>query len=150
MSETLANKNVLLIKRLYLFLHKNKTKWLSKFDITATQFDILVFLFDNRESGEINQKTVEEHLMVSNPAVSGVIKRLQEKKLISCKQSTIDARNKSLSLTQKSLDYMESIIKIGRYTLEDNLIHSMSEEEADEFHRLLAKALHNLEKMKDE
>ncbi len=137
--------NVLRIKRLYSYLNKNRTQWLSTFDITATQCDVLMFLYDNMDNTKINQKSLEEYLMVSNPAVSGVIKRLQDKGLISSKQSTIDARNKCLTLTKTGLHCAQTIIEKGRDSQDLLLIKGMTNEEADQFQKLLNHALKNLE-----
>lgn len=105
-----------------------------------------MFLYDNRENTEINQKSLEEYLMVSNPAVSGVIKRLQEKGLISSKQSTIDARNKCLALTEKGLEYIKPIIQRGRDNQDLRMTDGMTKAEAEQFNKLLNRALKNLEK----
>ena len=146
MSLSAEPKNILLIKRLYLYLQRDRNMRLKRLGITASQSDTMMYIYDNAAEREIHQRDIEEYLMVSNPTVSGIIRRLEEKGLISCAQSASDARSKALSLTAQGAAVMDEIMRRGRAVNEYRLIDGMDDGEQRQFTELLARALRNIEK----
>ena len=77
-----------IINQLGRALVKYRNKKAAAFGLTSVQLDVLVFLLKNQEKGEINQLDVKNFFMLSHPAVTGIIQRIEEKGLITRVQST--------------------------------------------------------------
>ena len=78
-----SNKNVRMICQLGNSLSKYRNKKAESFGLTSVQIDVIVFLLKNRGCEEINQLDVQNHLMLTNPTVTGIVRRLEEKGFIS-------------------------------------------------------------------
>ena len=66
---------------------------LEKYDLTASQFDVLMYLErQNREGHEVMQKDIEKYFRISNPSVSGLISRLEQKGFVKRVRSEKDRR----------------------------------------------------------
>ena len=99
-----------IIRRIDNSLLKNRNKNLADFDLTAAQSDIIVYLMNNyQEMSEINQLDIQKHLQLSNPTVSGLLNRLEEKGFISRTSSIHDARYNCISPTQKALEMSNGV-----------------------------------------
>mgnify|MGYP000960971883 CR=1 FL=1 len=57
-------------------------KNLSKFNLTRVQHEILCFIDKNEHEGDVFQKDIEKCLKLTNPTVTGIVKRLEEKEMI--------------------------------------------------------------------
>ncbi len=135
-----------IIRRIDNSLLKNRNKRLADFDLTAAQSDIVVYLMNNyQKKSEINQLDIQRHLQLSNPTVSGLLNRLEEKGFISRTSSIHDARYNCISPTQKALELSNAMIE-HMYSSEDAMLDGLSNSERDELYRLLSIVLENVEK----
>lgn len=135
-----------IIRRIDNSLLKNRNKRLADFDLTAAQSDIVVYLMNNyQEMSEINQLDIQKHLQLSNPTVSGLLNRLEEKGFISRTSSIHDARYNCIMPTQKALIQTNSMIE-HMYSSEDSMLAGLSDAEKEELFRLLSIVLENVEK----
>ena len=73
---------------------------LKKYDLTKTQRDILGYLHFT-DKNPVIQKDIEEHFHISNPTVTGILNRLEQKGFIERKQSLKDKRVRTIVLTKK-------------------------------------------------
>lgn len=73
---------------------------LAKNDLTYQQLNILIYLRKNIDIN-VNQKMIEEYFELSSATVSGILKRLEAKKLIIKKTSTEDHRDKYITLSDE-------------------------------------------------
>lgn len=121
----------------------NRNRKLFALDLTSVQTEVMVFLLKNMDKEEINQLDIQEYLMLTNPAVTGILKRVEEKGFIVRTKSTKDARNKNIKLTQKGLDLMNILIE-NMAEEEARIIQGMSGKEQEEFKRLLNIAIQNI------
>ena len=93
-----------------------KTKFnndLRKYNITAAQFLVLKYLLKN-EGKKISQKEICEYLFLKHTTVNGIMKRLEEKKLIEKQTnhvSNIKITTKGKKLYESIGDYEENIEK---------------------------------------
>lgn len=139
-----------LIRRINNALLKNRNKHLADFSLTAAQSDIIVYLIRNyEEKDEINQLDIQKHLQLSNPTVSGLLNRLEDKGFISRTQSIKDARYNCVKPTQKALD-QTAAMKNHMYSSEESMLVGLSAAERNELARLLDIVLINVEKIEDE
>lgn len=138
-----ASKNVRLMYQLGHALAKYRNKKVATFGLTSVQMDVVEFLLKNREKDEINQLDVQKYLMLSHPAISGIIQRLEGKGFLKRKQSTRDARYNCLHLTQKALE-LEDVLTGNAAEVEKIVLQNMTRTEQTELYRLLQIALGNI------
>ena len=87
------------------------------------------------------KRILEKHLKLTNPTVTGIIKRLEEKNMIVRSPSAEDARYKCLHVTEEGHDTVHKCFHEGILSIESRLIKGMSKEEETQFRELLYKAL---------
>ena len=145
MAETGSRKWVInYIFRLNNALIKQKNRHMAEYGLTSIQADVLVFVLMNYEKQEINQLDVQAVFKLTNPTVSGIVDRLEEKGFIKRVRSEKDARFRSLVPLPKGITLNETLEKCA-IEAEDYLSQNMSDEEQTEFERLLKVALDTVE-----
>ena len=135
----------LLIKFLNGRITNKVNKNLVKFNLTCVQHEILCFINKNEKERDVFQKDIEKCLKLTNPTVTGIIKRLEEKQMIVRCPSSIDARYKCLHVTEKGKDLICKSFKFGSNTIEKQLVNDMTDEEVKVLKDLLYRALKNME-----
>lgn len=135
----------LLIKFLNGRITNKVNKNLVKFNLTCVQHEILCFINKNEKERDVFQKDIEKCLKLTNPTVTGIIKRLEEKQMIVRCPSSIDARYKCLHVTEKGKDIICKSFKFGSNTIEKQLVNDMTDEEVKVLKDLLYRALKNME-----
>ena len=135
----------LLIKFLNGRITNKVNKNLVKFNLTCVQHEILCFINKNEKERDVFQKDIEKCLKLTNPTVTGIIKRLEEKQMIVRCPSSIDARYKCLHVTEKGKDIICKSFKFGSNTIEKQLVNNMTDEEVKVLKDLLYRALKNME-----
>ena len=135
----------LLIKFLNGKITNKVNKNLVEFNLTCVQHEILCFINKNEKERDVFQKDIEKCLKLTNPTVTGIIKRLEEKQMIVRCPSSIDARYKCLHVTEKGKDLICKSFKFGSNTIEKQLVNDMTDEEVKVLKNLLYRALKNME-----
>lgn len=120
-------------------------KNLAEFNLTGVQHEILCFIHRNEHERDIFQKDIEKCLKLTNPTVTGIVKRLEEKEMIVRCPSSDDARYKCLHVTEKGKDVICKSFKFGGTHIEKQLVKGMTDEEIKTFKELLYRALNNME-----
>lgn len=137
----------LLIKFINNKIKKDINKNLIGFNLTATQEKVLWIIFRFNENGkDVFQKDIEKELELSNPTITGIVKRLEEKEMIKRVSSCQDARYKCLTLTDKGMDIIHESMDFGINYIEKKLTKNLEEEEVNTLKVLLNKVLDNMEK----
>ena len=98
------------LKKINNILEQNVNKKLEVLGITNSQLYILTYLIENRDM-DIYQKTLEDKFKLSNPTVTGILNRLEEKNLVYRYTNSMDARYKIIKTTQKSLEMEKEMRK---------------------------------------
>ena len=94
MSESNLNVGTML-KKIVLEQDKHIDNWLVKFNLSHSQIRVLGYVLRSDEKGiAVNQRMIEGALHLSNPTVSGIVTRLEEKHYINRRASSEDARVK--------------------------------------------------------
>lgn len=135
----------LLVKFLNNAITNEVNRNLMQFNLTAAQHEVLVYVLKNENKRAIFQKDVEKHLKLTNPTVTGIIKRLEEKDMIVRCASSGDARCKCLHVTEEGHKVLHKCFHQGILSVEAKVIQNMTEEEQVILKKLLYKALKNLE-----
>ena len=120
-------------------------KNLSEFNLTGVQHEILCFINRNEKERDVFQKDIEKCLKLTNPTVTGIVKRLEEKEMIVRCPSNSDARYKCLHLTEKGKEVICKSFKFGATHIEKQLVKGMTDEEVEMLKDLLHRSLKNME-----
>ena len=120
-------------------------KNLAEFNLTGVQHEILCFIDRNEHERDVFQKDIEKCLKLTNPTVTGIIKRLEEKEMIIRYPSSTDARYKCLHVTEKGREVICKSFKFGANNIEKKLVSGMTDEEVKMLKDLLYRALKNME-----
>ena len=130
--------------RLNNALIKQKNRHMSTYNLTAIQADVLMYVLNNHQTREINQLDVQAVFKLTNPTVSGIIDRLEEKEFIKRVRSEKDARYRRLVPLPKG-EVLHDQLRSSASEAEKAIVRDMTPEEADTFKRLLAVALKTAE-----
>ena len=84
-------------------------------------------------------------MKLTNPTVTGIVKRLEEKEMIVRCPSNNDARYKCLHVTEKGKGIICKSFKFGANNIEKQLVKDMTDEEIKILKDLLSRALKNME-----
>ena len=129
-------------KKIFQIMEKNMNKKLEKIELTNSQANILIYLYNNKET--VNQRDIEKKFELTNPTVNGILNRLENKDFIIRTISLKDARNKEIHLTEKSILLINEMKKEARQ-LEKELIAGIPKEELNTFKEVLKKVFNNLQ-----
>ena len=90
-------------------------------------------------------RDLKDYLLVSHQATQGIVKRMADKGVISVKKSDRDGREKIIAPTEKGIRIRQQLggeaVDIG-----ENLLAGISEEEKEQFYKVLLKALDNVDR----
>lgn len=103
---------------------------------------IIGYLTEN-ENKDVFQKDIEEIFTVRRSTVTGILQSMEKNNLITRISVPYDARLKKIILTEFGLKIKEHI-KIETLRFEEKITNGVSEEELDEFVRILKKLKNNL------
>jgi MarR family multiple gene transcriptional regulator MgrA len=110
--------------------------------LTSSQSDIIRYLLHHQDE-EVTAGNLMEKLGLSQSTIAGLLKRLEEKELISRYTDGSDGRRSVIQLTSTGLaleEYLQGIaVQTGNI-----MLNGMSDEEQNEFSRLLHTALTNM------
>ena len=145
MAETGSRKWLInYIFRLNNALIKQKNRNMAEYGLTSIQADVLVFVLMTYQKREVNQLDVQAVFKLTNPTVSGIVDRLEEKGFIKRVRSEKDARFRSLVALPKGAA-LEDTLRQSAIEAEQGLVRGLSEAEQAEFERLLKIALETVE-----
>lgn len=114
---------------------------LKEIDLTLSQARILLFL-DQERHRIIRQQDIEKALNLTNPTVSGLLCRLEEKEFIKRRIQADDQRCRNIFLTEKAEQIIDSIYQNVRF-IERLLFEDLSNEEIKTLCKLLNKVARN-------
>ena len=129
----------ILIKKASLELEKTALSILSQYDMTLTQYKIIVYLY-NAPPMSTRQVDLERAYSMTNPSVTSVLHTLEKKGLINRAENAEDRRSKVISLTHKALDLRDELEAAGD-RLEEAFTKNLSSAERSEMVELLKKML---------
>lgn len=139
-----AEKVGLLTKSINLAIEKERNRYLGEYGLTAAQTDVLHYLFAAERQGvEVNQVDIEREFHLSNPTVTGILKRLEAKGCIEKKESKKDHRYKWVCTTEKARSVHRRSLPIkGR--IEEYLLRDIPEEQRKIAISAMEKMLENM------
>lgn len=131
-----------LIKKLDKVFKQNFDQELERVGLTFSQMRVLRFLEDNPNT-KIIQKDISKELDIQHSTTIGLLKRMQEKGLVTVVVDEDNRRCRNIFLTSKA-EEISCEMERGRTIMENRIVASFTEEEKEIFYRLLNKAIDNL------
>lgn len=131
-----------LIKKLDKVFKQNFDQELERVGLTFSQMRVLRFLEDNPNK-KITQKDISKELDIQHSTTIGLLKRMQEKGLVTVVVDEDNRRCRNIFLTSKA-EEISCEMERGRTIMENRVVASFTEEEKEIFYRLLNKAIDNL------
>ena len=131
-----------LIKKLDKVFKQNFDQELERVGLTFSQMRVLRFLEGNPNT-KITQKDISKGLDIQHSTTIGLLKRMQEKGLVTVVVDEDNRRCRNIFLTSKA-EEISCEMERGRTIMENRVIASFTEEEKEIFYRLLNKAIDNL------
>lgn len=132
----------MLIKKLDKVFKQNFDQELERVGLTFSQMRVLRFLEDNPNT-KITQKDISKKLDIQHSTTIGLLKRMQEKGLVTVVVDEDNRRCRNIFLTSKA-EEISCEMERGRTIMENRVVASFTEEEKEIFYRLLNKAIDNL------
>lgn len=116
-------------------------------DITSSQSDVIRYILRHRDR-PVSAGDLMQQLSLSPSTMAGLLKRLENKSLITRKTDGKDARKIIITPTREGLA-LEDYLKETAAQTEEILLRGMTQAERDEFYRLLNIALQNANAVKE-
>ena len=132
-----------LIKQINDSLERSANNTLRADGLTMMQIAVLVAL-DTAEEKTLSLKHLEHAFGVAQPTMAGIVKRLEQKKLVDSFEPPEDRRRKLVRLTAAGSEKCDLGYSHMSHA-EEHLLRALSEEERGEFHRLLEKIRESLD-----
>lgn len=148
-TKTDAEKIGLLTKSINLAIEKERNRYLAEYGLTAVQSDVLQYVSYVQSKGiEINQVDIERELHLSNPTVTGILKRLEAKGFVVKKESLKDHRYKSVYVTEleKKVHHRS---RNNKERIEEYLLRGLTQEQRDAAIAALEVMLDNMQELND-
>ena len=131
-----------LIKKLDKVFKQNFDQELERVGLTFSQMRVLRFLEGNPNT-KITQKDISKELDIQHSTTIGLLKRMQEKGLVTVVVDEDNRRCRNIFLTSKA-EEISCEMERGRTIMENRVVASFTEVEKEIFYRLLNKAIDNL------
>lgn len=112
--------------------------------ISSAQKRVIVYLYEQKDNGDIFQRDVEQYLSIRRPTATRMLNSMEENGLVRRESVEYDGRLKKLTLTEKSIDLYNEIFN-DIDTVERNMTRGLTENEKKEFLRIAGKIIKNLE-----
>ncbi len=135
----IQNKVAILIKKTALVIEKLSNHVLAPYELTHTQYKILMLLFRNKEK-QIRQTDIETHFSMTTPSVTSIIQNLEKKGLLERIQNPDDKRSKLLKLTEQAMSLEKELYALGE-SIETQVTKNLTAEESKQLIVLLKKVV---------
>lgn len=122
-------------------VHNLMGRLLREYDVSPMQCRTMMFL--HSATGEVNQKALERHLMITPSTVNGIVDRLEKKGLVCRTVSASDGRCRLLALTEDGQRFHDEFHRVLEQ-VNDRLEKGFSPEEKELFTDLLLRVARNL------
>lgn len=134
-----TDKIAILIKRAALEFDKIANPLLAEYDLTASQYRVLKYLY-MRPNETARIVDIERECSITHPTALGLLDNLEKKGFAVKVVNPEDARSKVISLTEKTKSLQEELESAGD-RLENLLTENLTDEERHQLLALLQKML---------
>lgn len=132
------------IRLAYFALEREKNIYFEKQNLTASQGELLLYLgFAERQGKDVNQKDIERYFKLTNPTITGLLNRLEEKGFVKRRKSPTDGRTNLIHLTDQTRKVLDQF-KQHKDKIDQKLYRDFSDDERKQILYLLKKLRANL------
>ncbi len=131
------DKISILVKKTSLVYDKISNQHLLDYNLSASQFKILMLLYHH---GDLRQIDIETILGMSNPTVSGLINKLEQQDLVKRVSNPNDKRSKFITITNLALSLKDDLINLAD-TIEQDITANLSIDEIEQLKTILNKII---------
>jgi MarR family 2-MHQ and catechol resistance regulon transcriptional repressor len=110
---------------------------LKKHGLTVALFNTMAFIKYSREAGDLSQRDLGRKLVVSGANVTGLVDKLEKKRLVVRARHKTDRRKWNISLTKKGDDLLKEILPVYAESLK-TLTEGFGEAQMKQLDRLLS------------
>ena len=135
----MIDKAAILIKKAALEFEKVTNPIFAEYDLTASQYKILKFLYASK-SRSARLVDLEKEYSMTHPTAIGLVNTLEGKGFVARTTNPDSARGKLIVLTEKADSMQEELLKLGD-AVEDKLTERLNSEERAQLIALLQKLL---------
>lgn len=133
-------------------LMKNRfDRELERVGLTISQIQVLIYILreQRKKEREITAKELEQRFRVSNPTMSGILRRLEKKGFIVRKPGSLDKRNKQIRI-QADVDELYRLVEDRIAQEKERLFQGITKEELQGLAKSLTQILHNIDQDRKE
>ncbi len=121
---------------------------LDRIGLTIAQVQVLIYILreQHKQDREITARELEQRFRVSNPTMSGILRRLEKKGIIERKPGSQDKRNKQIRI---KADVEQLYMQVDQRVNQEKrrLFEGFTEDELEGLSKSLTKILHNLDQI---
>ncbi len=114
-------------------------------DMTFSQLMLISYLDEHKEQ-KVTQKDISEALHIKHPTTIGLLKRLEEKEMITNVTDPDNRRCRNVTLTDKGMDFVITRRERRKHT-DDYLVSGMTEDEIRQLRLLLDRVIDNMQSL---
>ena len=130
-----------LFRSIGLQLQERMNLQIRELDLTMSQLNILASVARGGAGG-VSQREIERELLLTNPTVTGILKRLEKKGFVERRVDPRDRRYKRVRLTARCRELTEQIGRQGQKTF-DQFFRGFTPGELETLNQLLERLLEN-------
>lgn len=140
-----SNKNTIgfRLKQIHDAMEKSVNSYLKPYGLTLSQINVLLFLDSYQGEEPVTIRDIELFFGLQHPTITGIVKRLEEKKLVVTERGTADKRCTIVKIAPKA-EIIQNAMEKHRKLMDSLLVHTMTEVEQKQLAILLDKVLNNL------
>ncbi len=126
------------------FFKRQLNEQLLEKDLTGVQLSVLKELekLENSGAAEVYQRDLENISHVTHPTMTDILRRLERKGFISCRQSSVDRRHKCISTSGKARELQQQLDEMDRAVLRE-LSRGLSREQLEQLEQITDVMLDN-------
>lgn len=128
----------LLFKQISIAFSNNFQREAARYDLTPSQASILIYL--SKVDHPVNQRELEKYFRLTNPTVTGLMQRMENKGFIRREMNQADNRSKYIILTPKAME-ISNEVRNNLYKVEEDITQSLSQQECAQLRQLLQQVL---------
>ena len=113
--------------------------------MTFSQLMLISYLDEHKEQ-KVTQKDISEALHIKHPTTIGLLKRLEEKEMITNVTDPDNRRCRNVTLTDKGMDFVITRRERRKHT-DDYLVSGMTEDEIRQLRLLLDRVIDNMQSL---
>ena len=131
-------------KKIHNIMGNEFNKNMAKIGLTRSQMEVLMYLIKCKDEN-VSQRDIEKFFHLTNPTITGILGRLENKGFIARITSTTDARIKNIKVTDKAIDIKETMRK-GRREIQKKMFEGISNNDMKTINELLNRIISNIDK----